>query len=95
MASGLSREHNRLRSILDLHDLISQKQSQLIEAGDLIDDEEFADTAKAEVDRLNEQISSDKKNLLLAMLPIDPDEGRNTIVEIRAGAGGDEASLFA
>ena len=95
MASGLSREHNRLRSILDLHDLISQKQSQLIEAGDLIDDEEFADTAKAEVDRLNEQISSDKKDLLLAMLPIDPDEGRNTIVEIRAGAGGDEASLFA
>ena len=95
LASGLSREHNRLRSILDLHDLISQKQSQLIEAGDLIDDEEFADTAKAEVDRLNEQISSDKKDLLLAMLPIDPDEGRNTIVEIRAGAGGDEASLFA
>ena len=64
--------------------MISQKQSQLIEAGDLIDDEEFADTAKAEVDRLNEQISSDKKDLLLAMLPIDPDEGRNTIVEIRA-----------
>ena len=36
-----------------------------------------------------------KENLLVAMLPPDPDAGRNTIIEIRAGAGGDEASLFA
>ena len=95
LASNLSREHNRLRTIIDLHTLISQMQSQIVEATELIDDEEFADTAKAEIYQLNGQIRSDKKKLLLAMLPIDPDEGRNTILEIRAGAGGDEASLFA
>ena len=95
LASDLSREHNRLRTIIDLHTLISQRQSQILEATELIDDEEFADTAKAEIDQLNGQIHFNKKKLLLAMLPIDPDEGRNTILEIRAGAGGDEASLFA
>ena len=95
LASELSREHNRLGTIIDLHTLISQKQSQILEAGELIEDEEFAVTAKAEIDQLYGQIHSYKKKLLLAMLPIDPDEGRNTILEIRAGAGGDEASLFA
>ena len=49
LASDLSKEHNRLGTIIDLHTLISQRQSQILEATELIDDEEFADTAKAEI----------------------------------------------
>ena len=43
---------------------------------------------------LQPKIKKVKENLSVAMLPPDPDAGRNTIIEIRAGAGGDEASLF-
>ena len=61
----------------------------------MLGDEEFAEAAQEEILLLQSEISGSQKKLLVAMLPPDPDSGRNTIIEIRAGAGGDEASLFA
>ena len=51
--------------------------------------------AQAEVERLEQQVPRAERALLLALLPPNPDDSRNTIVEIRAGTGGDEAGLFA
>lgn len=59
------------------------------------DDHEFAVLAKAELDQLEEQIATNDAALEEALTPKDPNDERDVIVEIRAAAGGDEASLFA
>jgi peptide chain release factor 1 len=59
------------------------------------DDEEMAELAREEVDRLEEEIPPQEEKLRELLLPRDPDDSRDAIVEIRAGAGGDEAGLFA
>ena len=95
LASNLSREHNKMRGIIETHEIILNLYEELDYSKKLLLDEEMAQTAKEEIDRLENDISENQQKLLYAMLPEDPDEGRNTIVEIRAGAGGNEASLFA
>ena len=59
------------------------------------DDEEMAEMAGEEVERLEEKIPPLEEQLRELLLPRDPDDSRDAIVEIRAGAGGDEAGLFA
>jgi len=95
LASNISREHNRIQQILQLHSraqLLSKEVDQLKE---LFDDPDLSHTAREEAIILETKYSDVREKLLFSMLPEDPDCGRNTIVEIRAGAGGDEASLFA
>ena len=58
-------------------------------------DEELKALAEEELPSMRQTFDSLKKAILLSMLPPDPNDSRNTIIEIRAGAGGDEASLFA
>ena len=81
--------------IIETFEAITALESQLQESKSLLEDEEFAEAAEEEIQSLQTSIQSSKEKLLVAMLPPDPDAGRNTILEIRAGAGGDEASLFA
>ncbi len=95
LASELSREHRRVREIIETHERIIGLEKQIKESESLLGDEEFAEAAQEEILLLQSEVSGSKKKLLVAMLPPDPDSGRNTIIEIRAGAGGDEASLFA
>jgi peptide chain release factor 1 len=90
-----SREHNRVGEILKLHQLAQNCLLELEQANDMLQDPEMSEAAREEIAHLEALWPSFEQNLLLAMLPSDPDSGRNTIVEIRAGAGGDEASLFA
>ena len=94
-ASDLSREHGRVRGIIETFEKILSLEAELEESQTLLSDEEFADAAQEEILSLKASIEELRGNLLVAMLPPDPDIGRNTIIEIRAGAGGDEASLFA
>ncbi len=95
LAKEISREHSRIKNIIEIHDEIKAGLTAIEESTELLNDPEFADTAKEEIDDLEQKIPKKFKNLILAMLPPDPDIGRNTIIEIRAGAGGGEASLFA
>ena len=94
-ASDLSREHGRVKGIIETFEKIMSLEAELEESQALLSDEEFADAAQEEILSLKASIEELRGNLLVAMLPPDPDIGRNTIIEIRAGAGGDEASLFA
>ena len=61
----------------------------------LVDDPELADEARHEVAELEDRIARTEASLKPALLPRDPLDDRNCIVEIRAGTGGDEAALFA
>ena len=58
-------------------------------------DPELAELAQAELPALNEKLVAMTEQLKQLLLPRDPDDDKNVIVEIRAGTGGDEASLFA
>ena len=95
IASKLSREHRRLKEILELYDSIQNLQIQINDCESLLDDPEMGDEAKKEIEMLEKKIGEEKEQLTISMLPPDPEAGKNTIVEIRAGAGGDEASIFA
>lgn len=58
------------------------------------DDPDMKAFAKEELERLNEEIASSKQKLTLLMLPSDPNDSKNVILEIRAGTGGEEAGIF-
>jgi peptide chain release factor 1 len=93
----LGREHSRLLPVVELSAQLSKTENELAQARELvsIDDPELAAEARAEVSHLEAKIPELEDALLRALLPRDPLEDRNAIVEIRAGTGGDEAALFA
>ena len=83
--------------MVELSAQLSKIENELAQARELvsIDDPELAAEARAEVSHLERKTSELEDALLRALLPRDPLEDRNAIVEIRAGTGGDEAALFA
>ena len=95
--SALMKEANALRPVAETYAAYTAQQIRLNEARDMLNDsdkdlrqlaqEEFA-SAKAELERLSEELK-------ILLLPRDPNDDRNVIVEIRAGAGGEESALFA
>lgn len=95
-ASEVMREHRRLKEVLDLWDQLENLRRQLADNQELAkdDDPELAAIAAEEIPPLETRISSLEEELQYALLPADPDENRDALLEIRAGAGGDEASLF-
>lgn len=64
---------------------------ELLAAGD---DEELVEMAKEELKELKPQIEEYEEKLTILLLPSDPNDDKNVIVEIRGGAGGDEAALL-
>jgi peptide chain release factor 1 len=95
--SALGREHARLAPIVRLGDQYLRSDRELAEARELLqaDDPELAAMARADVARLEESVARLGPELEELLIPRDPLEDRNAIVEIRAGTGGDEAALFA
>ncbi len=71
-----------------------QTQKRMEEARELLEDPDFADMAKEELETLEPEFEALAHKARLALLPKDPDDRRNAILEVRAGAGGDEAGLF-
>jgi peptide chain release factor 1 len=98
-AADLSREHQKIKEALELSDRIETIKSELADneaiVADSSTDEELREMAQEEISMLNEELEIKTKALLVAMVPPDPSDDRNTVVEIRGGAGGDEASIFA
>ena len=96
--SKLSKEYKDLEKIVDKYNSYINVLNEIKSAKSILDtekDEDFREMAKAELEELQpqkEKIESDLKHLLI---PKDPNDSKNVIFEIRAGAGGDEASIFA
>jgi peptide chain release factor 1 len=95
--SELGREHARLTPIVRLADRRSRLQDDLRQAQAMADeaDLELLALVQADLDRLPAEIARVEAELAELLLPRDPLEDRDAIVEIRAGTGGDEAALFA
>ena len=93
----LGREHRRLAPIVELAAKLRRQENELAQARELVsvDDPELAAEARAEQERLEQSIADFEARLKPLLIPRDPLDDRNGIVEIRAGTGGDEAALFA
>jgi len=96
-ATEILREHRNLKSSLDLWDKLEDTKRQLADNQELVrsGDPDFAEMASEEIPVQEATIAELTEELQYALLPADPSEDRDALVEIRAGAGGDEASLFA
>lgn len=95
-AKDILREHMRLKELIADWESLGKTRAELAENTDLAKGgDELAEMAQAEIPQLTERIAALERNVQLALLPPDPNEDKDAIVEIRAGTGGDEAGLFA
>ncbi|MDH5643573.1 MAG: peptide chain release factor 1, partial [Gemmatimonadota bacterium] len=94
---ALGREHGRLNSIRNTASKLERLQDELTQARDIAadDDPEMAELGRVDIERLAPEIESVKQALKDLLIPRDPLDDRDTILEVRAGTGGDEAALFA
>ncbi len=94
---SLGREHTRLAPIAQLAERLTKLQDELAQARGMADeaDPELVALVRADLARLPAEIARLESELHELLLPRDPLDDRDTIVEIRAGTGGDEAALFA
>ena len=95
--ASLGREHQRLVQVVEKAAALHKYDDELAEVRELVgvDDPEMAAEAQAELGRLSSAVGKLEEELKPLLLPHDPLDDRNCIVEIRAGTGGDEAALFA
>lgn len=98
-SSEISREHRHLSRLIEkfesYHNIVQQIGENEAMAADESIEEELREMATEELDSL--RMKSDKlvKEVLRCMIPPDPNDSRNSVMEIRGGAGGDEANIFA
>ncbi len=94
----LAREQAELEEIVQAYRRWQTVKAQIEEARSVLEDEEDPEMVRfirEEIDRLEEELESTEAELRQLLLPRDPNDERDVIVEIRAGAGGEEAGLFA
>jgi peptide chain release factor 1 len=97
-AGELLREHRALDKLLKSWAAYQKAQTELVENREMAkstDDRDLAEMAQAEIPLLEAQLVDLEKQIQESILPPDPLEGRDVLMEFRAGTGGDEASLFA
>ena len=90
-----SKRKAEVESILDLKNEITRAEQQIKDDEAIVSDSELGEMAKLEIQELTEKIAELTRQLEDKLIPRDPDDDKPVIMEIRAGAGGDEASLFA
>lgn len=98
-AAEVGREHQRVTSLIEKFEAYNSANEQIVENKSMLEDasmeEELREMAQEEIVELEGQIDDLGKAVLFAMIPPDPTDSRNSVMEIRGGAGGDEANIFA
>src|ERR1700733_1055412 len=94
---SLAQEHAQLNQLKDVWEQISASEKYLVEAQELLvveQDPEFIVVLQEEITRLTAELENKRSQLKNLLVPPDPNDSKNTIIEIRAGTGGEEAALF-
>ncbi|MDD3476361.1 MAG: peptide chain release factor 1 [Sulfurimonas sp.] len=92
--TALSRERSSLEKIVENATEYKSVIAQIVDTKEMLYDAEMAEMAKEELKELEMKIPILENEIKLLLLPKDPNDDRNIIVELRAGAGGDEAAIF-
>ena len=93
----LSKEHQRLSSLVQTYDRQEAVKEELADNKEMLSaesDEELKEMIKLDIASLEEELPELEKKLMILIVPPDPNDSRNCIVEIRPAAGGDEAALL-
>ncbi len=94
----LNKEYKDLRILMEKRDEYVMLTNNIQEAEEIIadgSDAEMVEMAKMEIDEAKERIPSLEEEIKFLLIPKDPEDAKNAVMEIRAGTGGDEASIFA
>jgi peptide chain release factor 1 len=94
----LSKEYKELKAIMDEREIYIELTDNLKEADDIISNEsdfEMVEMAKLQYDEAKDELPKLEEKIRMMLIPKDPEDAKNAVVEVRAGAGGDEASIFA
>ena len=95
LMTALSKEQAQISEVVEKYKAYKKVLNDLEEAKELLNDKEMADLAKEDISNLTTEKESLEKELEVLLLPKDPNDDKNIIVEIRGAAGGDEANIFA
>ena len=91
----LMREHSELSELNDVAVSYRKLLEEIDGAREMLEDPDMADMAREELAELEGRLDEATQAARIALLPRDPDDYKNAVLEVRAGAGGDEAGLFA
>jgi len=94
----LSKEHKSLKPVITAYNEYMNVLSNIDSAKNILSiekDDEMKDMAKSEIEELMIKKAGLEEKIKLLLIPVDPEDEKNAILEIRAGTGGDEASIFA
>jgi len=94
----LNREYKELKKVVDAYEIYKVLMSNLDSARSVLQnekDEDFREMARIEAEELDQKRIAMEDEIRILLIPADPEDSRNAIVELRAGTGGDEASIFA
>lgn len=94
----LNKEYSDLKEYVDIYEDYKNVLNNIESSKSVLKtekDEEFREMAKMELDELEDRLPILEEQIKLMLIPKDPDDDKDVIIEIRAGAGGDEASIFA
>lgn len=95
---SLSRERQKLEKLFDNFDLWVKDLEEIEENSEMLlceEDEDFKSVIAADIDKLKKEVESLEASIMGSLLPVDPNDSKNIIVQIKPAAGGDEAALFA
>ncbi|MGI5972151.1 MAG: peptide chain release factor 1 [Oscillospiraceae bacterium] len=95
LAARLNKERAELAPLMEAYRDCEKARAELAEAESLLSDPELGEMAREEYAAAREALPALEEKLKILLLPRDPNDGKNVIVEIRAGVGGEEAALFA
>ena len=91
----LMKEHADIEEIVEKYREYKKVQNSIEDLKEMLEDKEMHDLAQAELDEARANLPKIEEELKLLLVPKDPNDDKNVIVEIRGGAGGEESSLFA
>jgi len=95
--TNLAKEHSALTNVVEKSNIYIRTYEQLQEDETILngDDPELKELVKDEIGPLRDKLAKQEEILKILLIPKDPNDNKNTILEIRSGTGGDEAALFA
>lgn len=93
--TGYMKEHAEIEEVVLKYKEYKKVQESLKEAEEMLKDPEMKELAEEEIQNAKEKLPTLEEELKILLIPKDPDDDKNIICEIRGGAGGDEAALFA